>query len=307
VVPTRSYARDSAPDRAAAACPRPIEEWSDLIMSVPMHISSVAAACLAALLLASPAAAAQDAGAKGDKPKPSAEKPAVPAKAPAPAQTAPGKAAPDKAAAPGQTAAPGKAAAAGEKAEEATVLYVTGLTPDNTPATKKQLTLIQRAQFRCPGCDETSDTKSTCAKCKQDLVGEKVASLREIVVDPKAGSIGFELAPGQHILMSELQTALARQQLVLQTERFVLPRAATLYVGGVADEAAAGRLQAALETSGMFEHVVCRPGAAGKPAELHLRNKANAPTAARVTKLLTDTDAAFKVLDVEWSAGPGKS
>lgn len=218
-----------------------------------------------------------------DKP----EKPAKPAEKPA--QEKPG-ATPATPAAPAQ-----KPMASGDS----TVVVVTGLSKENSAASRTALEGITHSVWRCPDCGMSQTDKGTCSMCNKELVAEKSPSLRNVTIDADKGTVAFSLAPGQSVRLTEIESALTGQKVSIPRDKLTIASSSMLVVTGVTEESAK-KLETELKNSKLFDTVNTRIVGAGKPAEITVKGGTTPATRAKVEEALAKAGPDFKLIDIVW-------
>lgn len=185
---------------------------------------------------------------------------------------------------------------------DSTSVTVTGLTKENTAATKLALEGVSHQIWRCPACNMTQSEKGTCSMCKKELVSEKSTALRNIVLDETKGTIGFALAPGQSVRLSEIEAALTPWKVSIPHDKQTIGSSSTLLVNGVSSEDSVKKLEAELKSSKLFDSVTARLMGTGKPAELTVKGGTTPATRAKVEEALTKAGPDFKLVDIMWTS-----
>jgi hypothetical protein len=212
--------------------------------------------------------------------------------------------APEKpAATPAAPATPATPAAAKvQSSGDSTSVAVTGLTKDNTAATKAALEGLSHTVYRCPACNMTQADKGTCSMCKKELVSEKSTALKNITLDAEKGTIGFALAPGQAVRLTEIETALTGEKISIPRDKLTIGPNSTLMVSGVSSEESVSKLEAELKSSKLFDSVKARLVGTGKPAELTVKGGGAPATRAKVEEALAKAGPDFKLVDIVWTS-----
>lgn len=187
-------------------------------------------------------------------------------------------------------------------AGDTNTLAVTGLTPANTAAAKSALEGLSHTVWRCPACSMTEAEQGTCPMCQKELVSEKSPALRNITMDGTKGTIGFALAPGQAVRLTELEAVLSAEKISIPRDKLALGSSSTLLVNGASSEDSIKKVEAELKSSKLFDSVTGRLVGSGKPAELTVKSGATPATRARVEAALAQAGPEFKLVDVIWSA-----
>jgi len=228
---------------------------------------------LAVLFALSASVAAQDTGAKPqDKPSTAPATPATPSAAPR------------------------------VQSADSTSVAVTGLTKDNTAATKTALEGLSHTVWRCPACNMTEAEKGSCAMCKEELVSEKSPTLQNVKLDADKGTIAFALAPGQTVRLTEIETALTSQKISVPHDKLTLSPSSTLVVSGVSSDESMKKLETELKNAKMFDSVACRLTGTGKPAEVTVKCGNTATTRAKVEETIAKASPEFKLVDIVWTS-----
>ena len=179
-------------------------------------------------------------------------------------------------------------------------IAVTGLTKENSAAAKTALEGLSTSMWRCSACNMTSATKGTCEMCKKELVSEKSASLRNVVIDPDKGTIGFALAPGQSVKLSELEAALVTNHVSIPRDKLTISPSSTLMISGVGTEDAVKKLETELKNAKIFDTVSCRL-ADNKQGEVKVHCTSPA-SRTKVDEALAKAGPDFKLVDIVWTS-----
>jgi hypothetical protein len=215
-----------------------------------------------------------------------------------------GAKAPEKpSAAPATPATPASPSAAPRvQSGDSTSVAVTGLTKDNSAATKTALEGLSHTVWRCPACNLTEAAKGTCAMCKEELVSEKSATLQNVKLDADKGTIAFALAPGQTVRLTEIEAVLTPEKISIPKDKLTLSPSSTLVVSGVSTEEAIKKLETELKNAKMFDSVACRLTGSGKPAEVTVKNGNTSLTRAKVEEAISKASPEFKLVDIVWTS-----
>lgn len=196
-------------------------------------------------------------------------------------------------------------AAQDEDIRGANVLHATGLTKLNSGVVELALEGIAHRRWHCVECGVTLATQGECPTCKQPLVATEQTLLCHVAVDVDAGTLHFDVLPGESVRLSEIQAALTRFKLVLPPEKQVIPHSATLVVDGPASKDEVAKLVTALEGSKLFEKLSGRLDEAGGKAELEVRC-VGSPPRPQLEQALAKACAACTLADIVW-AGQGSA
>jgi hypothetical protein len=203
---------------------------------------------------------------------------------------------------PAMPATPATPAAAKVQSGDSTSVAVTGLTKDNSAATKAALEGLSHTLYRCPECNMTQADKGTCSMCKKELVSEKSTALKNITLDADKGTIGFALAPGQTVRLTEIETVLTAEKISIPRDKMTIGPNSTLMVSGVSSEESVSKLETELKNSKLFDSVKARLVGTGKPAELTVKGGGAPATRAKVEEALAKAGPDFKLVDIVWTS-----
>jgi|SoiMethySBSTD1v2_1073268.scaffolds.fasta_scaffold26178_3 hypothetical protein len=179
---------------------------------------------------------------------------------------------------------------------------VSGLTKENSTTAKTALEGITHTAWRCPDCSMTQMEKGECPMCKKELVSEKTPALKSIMVDADKGTIGFAIAPGAMVRLSEIETALQAQKITVPRDKQTISPNSTLMVSGATSEDSVKKLEAELKSSKLFDSVSAKLVGTGKPAEVTVKGGTTPATRAKVEEAITKAGPDFKLVDIVWSS-----
>lgn len=191
-------------------------------------------------------------------------------------------------------------AAQDEDVRGASVLHATGLTKLNSGVVEIALEGIAHRSWRCVECEVTQPTQGECPTCKGPLVAIEQTLLFHVAVDVDAGTLCFDVLPGQSARLSEIQSALTRFKVVLPPEQQVIPHSSTLVIDGPASKDEVAKLVTALAGSKLFEKVSGRLDEASGKAELEVRC-VGSPPRPEVEKALAEACASCALADIVWT------
>lgn len=191
-------------------------------------------------------------------------------------------------------------AAQDEDVRGANVLHATGVTKLNSGVVEIALEGIAHRAWQCVECNAPQPAEGQCPTCKQPLVATEQTLLCHVTVDADAGTIHFDVLPGQSVRLSEIQSALTRFKVVLPPERQVMSRSSTLVIDGPASKDEVARLVTALSGSKLVEKVEGRLDEASGKAELEVRC-VGSPPRPEVEQALTGACASCKLADIKWT------
>jgi hypothetical protein len=186
-------------------------------------------------------------------------------------------------------------------AGDVTTLSVAGLSKANTTPVRTMLEGITHPTWRCTGCNMTGEKAGTCSHCQVDLVSERKASLNNIAIDSDKGTIGFSIAPGQSVRLSEIEAALSPQQIELP-ETMAIPATSTLVIEGVSSQDQITQLENELKSSQLFSSVTGKLAGGNRQAELSVRGGTTSATRSKLEAALAKAGDEFKLADIVWTA-----
>jgi hypothetical protein len=209
--------------------------------------------------------------------------------------------APEKpSATPATPATPAASSSSRSQSGDSSSVAVAGLTKDNTAATKSALEGLSHTVWVCSACNVSEAEKGTCPMCKAELASEKSPTLQNIKLDADKGTIGFALAPGQTVRLTEIEAVLTPQKVTIPRDKLTLSPSSTLVISGVSTDESVKKLETELKNAKMFDSVSCRLTGTGKPAEVAVKCSNAGTTRAKVEETLAKAGPEFKLVDILW-------
>jgi len=192
-----------------------------------------------------------------------------------------------------------------EKADsQAIVLYVTGLTKDNQTQVKDALTAMSTQRYVCDACKHSQAEAGKCPMCKADLKSEKHPILSNVTVTPDASSVA--ITPSSSARLSEIEGALAKASVHLDSGRVAIPGKATLVLKeGAADNVTA--IEKALKDAKLFDEVHATFDSTRHELDVTVRAGTTAPMRSAVAKAIEGAGTKAKLSDVVWGDMPKKT
>jgi hypothetical protein len=253
-----------------------------------MRLLTLVVACALAAPLA-----AQDAPPPAPAPAPAPAPPPTPAPTPPPRPGAPP---------PGAEGGGGmvESGTPGALPQLAPWLHVSGLALENAEKVADDLEALENTLYVCAACHSVAYKPGTC--CEQPREARKAVALGSAAPNPGASTISFVVANGRAVRLTELEQALAANEIEVLRDRLHLSGRVTIEVEGLADADAARAAADTLVAAKFFEEIEVVP-AEGRYA-LVVRRPAPAPAPLlHVREALTKLVPDIKVVDVIW-AGP---
>src|SRR4030095_2583048 len=125
-------------------------------------------------------------------------------------------------------------------------LHVTGLTRLNAGPVEIEVQDIAHRSWHCVGCGVTQAKDTPCPVCKGLMTPIEETLLTNVEIDVEAGTIRFDVLPGQEVRLSEIQAAIKRFKVVIPPEQQFIPRECRLLVAGATTQEQADKLVATL-------------------------------------------------------------
>lgn len=193
---------------------------------------------------------------------------------------------------------------AGTRAESAHVhLVLTGLTKDNAAKVKDSLAALSTSAYACEPCKFEQAKSGLCPKCKLALKAVRKPDFAVITPSAESASLELELAPAASVRLSEIESALAHQEVKVDEAKLPLAGRAHLLVEGVKAEAVPA-LEKALSDAKLFDEVKARFDSDSNEVQVLVQAGATPPTRAKVVAALEGAKA--KLGDVVWGPLPKK-
>jgi hypothetical protein len=181
-------------------------------------------------------------------------------------------------------------------------LHVRGLTHLNAGPVQIALEGLTHPIWHCVECDLTQVPSGPCPLCHGPMIQLGQELLCAVVVDPDAGTIRFDVLPGQQVRLTEIQAALLRYKIAFPVEQQFIPHVSLLRVSGPASKEDVAALVAALKASGLFRKVSGSLDAAEQQAELSIEC-VDSPPRAQVEVAIAQAAPHDKLIDIIWTAG----
>jgi hypothetical protein len=181
---------------------------------------------------------------------------------------------------------------------------VMGLTNDNMMKAKEGLQALTHHVFACSACSVEESVAGNCPKCSGALAPEDHAIFAGIKPSAEASTIAITLEPKATLRFSELEGALSKNSIKIDSAKFTLPGRARLIVRGATAETVPA-VEKALTEAKLFEEVKTRFDATSKELVIMVHAGATAPTRAKVTAAIEGAKA--QLADIVWGPPPMKS
>lgn len=198
--------------------------------------------------------------------------------------------------------APATAAQDAPKPVNPSALHVTGLTQLNAGVVEIALEALAHRNWRCVSCEVNQVAEGPCPTCKGPMIPVEQTLLCAVEVDVPAGTLRFDVLPGQAVRLSEIQAALTRFKIVIPPDRQFISHASTLVVSGPASQEDVAKLVAKLKDSKLFEKVTGTFDVTARLAELAVQC-VGSPSRIQVEEALAKAGAKDKLVDIIWAAG----
>lgn len=176
---------------------------------------------------------------------------------------------------------------------------VSGLTKGNVDKVKQSLTAMRAQVYVCDGCKHEQDTAGKCSPCDLDMKAVKEPLFFEAVPSFETETIRVTPLAARTLRYSDLEGALMKESIRIDSAKFPLPgKARLVLLGGTLENAMV--IEKALVDAKLFEKVKADFDAA--TGEIHVRVQASAtpPLRARVISTLDGLGTKAKLSDVIW-------
>lgn len=176
---------------------------------------------------------------------------------------------------------------------------VSGLTKSNVDKVKQSLTAMQTQVYVCSGCKHEQVTAGRCSPCNLDMKAAKEPLFFEAMPSFETETIRVTPLAARILRYSDLESALKKESIQIDSAKFPLPgKARLVLLGGTLENAMV--IEKALVDAKLFEKVKADFDAA--TGEIHVKVQASAtpPTRARVISTLDGLGTKAKLSDVIW-------
>jgi len=176
---------------------------------------------------------------------------------------------------------------------------VSGLTKSNVDKVKQSLTAMQVQVYVCDGCKHEQVTAGKCSPCNLDMKSAKEPLFFEAVPSFETETIRLTPLAARTLRYSELEAALMKESIRIDSAKFPLPgKARLVLLGGTLENAKA--IEKALVDAKLFEKVAADFDAATGEILVRVQASATPPMRAKVISTIDGLGTKAKLSDVIW-------
>src|SRR4030095_12079870 len=122
---------------------------------------------------------------------------------------------------------------------------------------------------------------------------EKGPALKNIAVDAEKGTIGFAVAPGATVRLSDIETALQAQKITIPRDKLTISPNSMLMVSGATSEDALKKLETELKSSKLFDSASAKLARTGTAAEITVKGGTTPAPRAKVEEAIAKAGPDF--------------
>lgn len=186
---------------------------------------------------------------------------------------------------------------------EVTVPLV-GLTKENSAKAEQALEGLTTKAYVCAPCHETHAKPGACPGCKAPLASKEIKPLGDVSVVVERGTLAFRPQHGARVSLTQVETALQKDALKIDREKFQVRGPVLLAIGGAKD---AEEVEQALKDSKLFASVEASLDKDTGQVHVWVQTGSSAPTMAAISAAIEKQPHGWKFADVIWGAGLEKA
>lgn len=176
---------------------------------------------------------------------------------------------------------------------------VRGLTKDNVDMVKKGLMSMETQVFMCDGCKHEQPTMGRCLACGVDMKSRQRSVLSEALPSFKDETIRVIPFAAQALRFSDLESALTKNSIQIDSSRFPIAGTARLVLlGGTLEDSKS--VEKALRDSKLFGTATAKYDAAAGEIQILVEAGVNPPMRDKVVSTIDVLGSKARLSDVIW-------
>jgi hypothetical protein len=176
---------------------------------------------------------------------------------------------------------------------------VSGLTKSNVDKVKQSLTAMLAQVYLCDGCKHEQVTAGRCSPCNLDMKAARVSLFFEAMPSFETETIRVTPLAARTLRYSDLEGALMKESIRIDSAKFPLPgKARLVLLGGTLENAMV--IEKALVDAKLFEKVKADFDAATGEIHVKVQSSATPPMRAKVISTIDGLGTKAKLSDVIW-------